>query len=149
MLRKDEDIVGTMLHDVAHLIRLRIDEALRPFELTRVAWLAIGIVAERDRLSQSQLAEALELGSPATGKLVDRLEQRGLVERLADPGDRRANQLTATAEAKRLLKELEPVGDAVREDVLQDFTAAELRQLARFLFRIKARLNARVKVDAA
>ena len=149
VLRKDEDIVGTMLHDVAHLIRLRIDEALKPFDLTRVAWLAIGIVVERDRLSQSQLAEALELGSPATGKLVDRLEHRGLVERLADPQDRRTNQLTATAEAKRLLNELEPVAGVIREDVLKGFTAAERHQLARFLFRIKAGLSGRVAVDAA
>lgn len=149
VLRKDDDIVGTMLHDVAHRIRLKIDGALRPFHLTRVAWLAIGIVAERGRLSQSQLAEALELGSPATGKLVDRLEERGLVERSSDPGDRRSNLVTLTAQARHLLGELEPLGESIREDVLRDLTAAERQQLGRLLARIKHRLGEREDETAA
>lgn len=140
MLRKGDDIVGTMLHDVAHRIRLKIDEALKPFDLTRVSWLAIGIVARHGRLSQSQLAEALELGSPSTGKLVDRLEERGLVERVRDPQDRRSNLLTVTEAARRLLKDLEPVGEDLREDVLQNLTLQEREHLSKMLVRIKERL---------
>ncbi len=140
MLRKGDDIVGTMLHDVAHRIRLKIDEALKPFDLTRVSWLAIGIVARHGRLSQSQLAEALELGSPSTGKLVDRLEERGLVERVRDPQDRRSNLLTVTEAARRLLKDLEPVGEDLREDVLQNLTLQEREHLSKLLVRIKERL---------
>lgn len=140
MLRKGDDIVGTMLHDVAHRIRLKIDEALKPFDLTRVSWLAIGIVAREGRLTQSQLAEALELGSPSTGKLVDRLEERGLVERVRDPQDRRSNLLTVTEAARRLLKDLEPVGEDLREDVLQNLTLQEREHLSKMLVRIKERL---------
>jgi len=140
VLRKGDDIVGTMLHDVAHRIRLKIDEALKPFDLTRVSWLAIGIVARHGRLSQSQLAEALELGSPSTGKLVDRLEERGLVERVRDPQDRRSNLLTVTEAARRLLKDLEPVGEDLREDVLQNLTLQEREHLSKMLVRIKERL---------
>jgi len=140
VLRKGDDIVGTMLHDVAHRIRLKIDEALKPFDLTRVSWLAIGIVARHGRLSQSQLAEALELGSPSTGKLVDRLEERGLVERVRDPQDRRSNLLTVTEAARRLLKDLEPVGEDLREDVLQNLTLQEREHLSKLLVRIKERL---------
>jgi DNA-binding MarR family transcriptional regulator len=151
LLRKDDDIVGTMLHDVAHRIRLKIDEALKPFDLTRVSWLAIGILAEQDRLSQSQLAGALELGPPATGKLVDRLEERGLVERLPDPADRRANLLSLTAPARQLVEDLGPVGEMIREEVLQDLSIAERQQLGRLLARVKQRLCARdsAKTDAA
>ena len=149
MLRKDDDIVGTMLHDVAHLIRLKVDEALKPFDLTRVAWLALGIIAENERLSQSQLAEALELGAPATGKLVDRLEDRGFVERIRHPDDRRSNLLTTTKEARRLLDELETVGHTLREDVLGKLTASERQELTRLLTIIKEKLNRRTETVAA
>ena len=149
MLRKGDDIVGTMLHDVAHRIRLKIDEALKPFDLTRVSWLAIGIVARQGRLSQSQLAEALELGSPSTGKLVDRLEERGLVERIRDPHDRRANLLTVTEAATRLLRDLEPVGDDLREDVLRNLTLEEREHLSKILLRIKERVTGRDESRAA
>ena len=138
-----------MLHDVAHRIRLKIDEALKPFDLTRVSWLAIGIVARQGRLSQSQLAEALELGSPSTGKLVDRLEERGLVERIRDPHDRRANLLTVTEAATRLLRDLEPVGDDLREDVLRNLTLEEREHLSKILLRIKERVTGRDESRAA
>lgn len=140
MLRKGDDILGTMLHDVAYRIRLKIDEVLKPFDLTRVSWLAIGIVARQGRLSQSQLAEALELGSPSTGKLVDRLEERGLVERVRDPQDRRSNLLTVTEAARRLLKDLEPVGEDLREEVLHNLTLQEREHLSKMLVLIKERL---------
>jgi DNA-binding MarR family transcriptional regulator len=149
VLRKDDDIVGTMLHDVAHTIRLTIDEALRPYDLTRVSWLAIGIVAEQDALSQTRLADALELGPPATGKLVDRLEDRGLIERLRDPGDRRSNLLRVTPEARRLLRDLAPVGDEIRERVLRDLGSEERAQLLDMLQRIKTGLSGAPGVRAA
>lgn len=140
MIRKKDDVVGSLIHDVAHQLRLRIDEVLRPYELTRVSWMAIGIVDQNDRLTQSELAARLELGTAATGKLVDRLEERGLVQRHDDPDDRRANLLSVTPEARELLERLKTVGEGLREEVLQDLGEAERQRLQRSLQKIKARL---------
>lgn len=141
MIYKTEDLVGTLFHDVAHLIRLRIDDELRPYELTRASWLAIGVVAKSNHLSQSELAEVLELGTAATGKVIDRLEERGLIERHADPDDRRTNRLTITEEARKLIKKLHPVSKRLRKEILQDLSEAEQRQLKTHLATIKARLS--------
>ena len=141
MIRKKADVVGSLLHDAAHLLRLRIDEALRPYDLTRVSWMAIGIIEQNEMLTQSDLAARLELGTAATGKLVDRLQERGLVERHDDPEDRRANLLAVTPGARDLLERLKSVGEALREEVLQDLGEAERRQLQRSLQKIKTRLT--------
>ncbi|MEO1138952.1 MAG: MarR family transcriptional regulator [Pseudomonadota bacterium] len=130
-----------MFHDIAHLIRLRMDEALKPYDLTRLKWLAMGIVADNEGLTQVRLAERLELKSAATGKLVDRLVARGLVERQPDPTDRRAHRLFATKKAENLLKDLEPLGDSIRESVLQGLNAEDVHGLTKTLQKIKTNLT--------
>ncbi|KNG94607.1 MarR family winged helix-turn-helix transcriptional regulator [Pseudaestuariivita atlantica] len=140
MIRKQNDIVGSLFQDIAHLIRQRIDNELQPFGLTRLKWLAIGLVQTTPGMTQSELAARLELKPAATGKLVDRLVSRELVERRADPGDRRVHRLFVTEKSDNLLIELEPVGTAIREDVLQDFGSKERKQLEDLLNRLKQRL---------
>lgn len=144
MIRKQNDPVGTLFHDIAHLIRLRMDEMLKPYDLTRLKWLAIGIVADDEGLTQVGLAERLELKSAATGKLVDRLVARGLVERRADPMDRRAHRLFATEKAENLLKELEPLGGAIRESVLSGLSDEDIHELTKTLQKIKTNLTSTV-----
>lgn len=142
MIRKQDDIVGSLFQDIAHLIRQRIDAELRPHELTRLTWLAIGVVQGHPGQTQTELAQRLELKNAATGKLVDRLVGRGLVIRKPDPGDRRVHRLFVTEKSDRLLDELTPVSDAIREDVLQDVGLAERADLERTLKKIKTRLTA-------
>ena len=142
MIRKQDDIVGTLFQDIAHLIRQRIDAELKPHGLTRLKWLAIGILQDKPGLTQSDLANRLELKPAATGRLVDRLVERGLVERRADPDDRRAYRLFITKKSDRLLEDLVPTGDAIREDVLEDLDPNERAQLAKTLTKIKERLVA-------
>src|SRR6185437_7564901 len=57
-------------------------------------------------LMQRELADALEIGAPATVALVDRMERDGLVARSAVPGDRRRNAVVLTPRARRLLTKL-------------------------------------------
>jgi DNA-binding MarR family transcriptional regulator len=129
-----------MFHDIAHLTRLRIDAALKPYGLTRLKWLAIGIIADNEGFSQADLASRLELRGAATGKLVDRLVERGLVERRMDISDRRAYRLFATQKSNALLLELEPMGEDLRQDILQGLDDEDIGALKSCLIKIKANL---------
>jgi DNA-binding MarR family transcriptional regulator len=124
ILRKKDDPVGSMCHDIAQLIRHKIDDILRPYGLTRLKWLAIGIIADTNGLPQAGLANRQEPKSAAAGKLVNRLLNRGLAERKSDPDDRRsdpddrrAHRLYPTGKPRALLAELEPLGEIVHDGV--------------------------------
>lgn len=140
MIRKQDDLVGSMFHDIAHLTRLKIDEALKPYGLTRLKWLAIGIISDNEGFSQAELASRLELKGAATGKLVDRLVERGLVERLSDISDRRAYRLFATRKSKALQRKLRPLGEALRQDILQGLSDEDVGFLKGSLTKIKENL---------
>jgi len=141
MITKHDDLLGTLIHDVAHLLRHEIDRRLRPYNLTRVKWLALGIIANRPELRQAELAQDLELGNAAVGRLVDRLEQRGFVIRKPDPDDRRAYRLTLTQTARHLLDQLKDTAAELRDDILNGFSASEVKTLNKGLNKLEENLK--------
>ena len=143
MITKHDDLLGTLIHDVAHLLRLDIDRRLDGHNLTRVKWLALGILNRKGALTQVELADVMELGSASVGRLVDRLVDRGFVERRQDPEDRRAYRLFLTKDALTLLGELDGIGAELRKDTLGALSEQEVSSLNSGLLKIKFNLQAR------
>lgn len=143
MITKQDDLLGTLIHDVAHLLRLDIDRRLMDHNLTRVKWLALGILQKRGALTQSELSERLELGAASVGRLVDRLEERGFVTREQDPEDRRSYRLMLTKTAISLLEDLEGTSASLREDTLKSLTETEVSSLNSGLLKLKKNLKSR------
>lgn len=141
MLKKNDDLVGTLIHDVAHLLRLDIDRRLKENDLTRVKWLALGIISRTPGLTQSELAMELELGHAATGRLLDRMVQRGFAERQQDENDRRTFRIFITDKALKLLDRLESTADDLRENALQGLDGNEINKLKLGLDKIKKNLK--------
>lgn len=141
MITKHEDLLGTLVHDVAHLLRHDIDNRLKHYNLTRVKWLALGIIEHRPNITQKGLAMELELGSASVGRLVDRLEARGFVLRKPATDDRRANCLSLKPEASEILAELKGVASAMRKDALKGLTTAEVKAVNSGILKIKQNLK--------
>ena len=56
----------------------------------------------RPGATQSELADMLEVEKATAGRMIDRMEKKGWVERRPDAGDRRVNRLHLTAEARKV-----------------------------------------------
>lgn len=141
MITKHEDLLGTLVHDVAHLLRHDIDSRVKRYNLTRVKWLALGIIEHRPNITQKNLAVELELGSATVGKLVDRLEARGFVSRIPAPNDRRAYCLNLEPAATELLKDLRGVASTMRKDALLGLSDDEIKAVNSGLMKIKQNLK--------
>jgi DNA-binding MarR family transcriptional regulator len=141
MITKHDDLLGTLVHDVAHLLRHEIDRRLKTHNLTRVKWLALGIIANNPNLTQAELALEMELGNAAVGRLVDRLEKRQFVIRKPDFNDRRAHCIVLTKPARNLLDQLNNTAANLRVDVLNDFTSEEIDTLNNGLNKLKRNLK--------
>lgn len=141
MITKHDDLLGTLIHDVAHLLRLEIDRRVQSWNLTRTKWLALGIIHMQPGLTQSALATELELGAAAVGRLVDRLVGRNFVERRSTKGDRRAYQLYLTPDAEALINELDGVAVQLRQDLLLGLADRDLACLLGGLQKLKGNLQ--------
>jgi DNA-binding MarR family transcriptional regulator len=95
---------------------------------------------EQAGLSQIEISRQLIMHrSNATG-LIDRLEQRGLLQRRATPGDRRAYRVVLTPAARRLLEEILPGYHRLAEQVWDNLPVARVKRLLADLSRLDSNI---------
>src|SRR3954471_9005475 len=97
--------------ETAHALRKAFDRLAVGLGVTRAQWKVLFKLTRTPGLRQVELAALLELEPITLCRIVDRLEEAGLVERVRDPEDRRAWRLHVTAQAQRLMDRLQAVGD--------------------------------------
>src|SRR5436853_1312302 len=95
-----------VLSDVARLMRTLADARARAHGMTRAQWMILVRLERQPGMSQNELAALIEVEPITVGRLIDRLEGRGLVERRPDASDRRIWRLHLTGDAAPVLKEI-------------------------------------------
>lgn len=122
MSPNDDDFIGYAFTDVARLLRTVFERRVRQYDLTRSQWVVIARIKTRPGLSQSEVADILEIEKASAGRLIDRMEAKGWIERRSDPNDRRINRLHLTERAERLHALIWPLAEATVEDSLSDLS---------------------------
>jgi DNA-binding MarR family transcriptional regulator len=138
----DEHYIGYSITDVSRLIRTVFERRVRRYGLTRAQWLVIARVHRMPGLSQSEVADLLEIEKAPAGRLIDRMEAKGWLERRGDPKDRRINRLHLTAKGERIHTAIWPIAEATVDEALVDLTGEERRKLTSLMKRVKLKLLA-------
>ena len=118
-----------LISDVGRLLRTYADQKARLHGMTRAQWAVLLRLERREGLKQSELAEALDIQPITLTRLVDRLCANGLIERRADPNDRRAKQLYLTPAARPLIDRIADRVEDLSDTVLDGIAPAELDQM--------------------
>ena len=140
---KIEDIsFGYLLSDVTLLVRKHFDRRASKFGLTRAQWRAVKVLNLREGLRQTELADFLEMEPIAVGRVIDRLQAAGFVERRPDPADRRAWRLHTTEQARSVVDDMEVIARGLRKDATAGISIDELQQALAVIARIKENLLA-------
>jgi len=131
---------GFLLNDVARLMRTVYDRRVKSLGLTRSQWWVLNHLFRGDGVTQTELAETLEIEKPTLGRLLDRLEAKGWVRREDDATDRRAWRVYLTDEVGPAMCELRAVAAELRRDALAGLSAAERERFVDTLLAIKSNL---------
>jgi len=141
MLREDlSRNFGFLLNDVARLLRTLYDRRIRELGLTRAQWWVLTHLFRADGITQTELAEVLEIEKPTLGRLLDRLESKGWVRRTHDSRDRRIWRVRLTKEVEPALRTMRAIAAELRRDALAGLSAAERERFVDSLLAIKANL---------
>ncbi|MEQ6902114.1 MarR family transcriptional regulator [Nocardioides sp. YIM 152588] len=120
----------------AHLRAQRLlSDGFAEHDLRPAHYRALAALAEGG-LSQAELGRRLMLDRKDVTLAVDHLAERGLVDRSADPADRRRNVVTLTDAGRALLPRLEHTLESVQREVLAPLTEEEARTLTHLLRRL-------------
>jgi DNA-binding MarR family transcriptional regulator len=109
--------------------------------MTRAQWVILARLARQAGLSQNELAAVCEVEPISVGRLIDRLESRGLVERRSDPGDRRIRRLHLLPAAQPVLEEIGRYRQELSGSLLNGVEGAAREALIEALLVIKNNLN--------
>ena len=134
--------VGHLLHRVRMEIlaavdrELAADEELGPMEVSSAQFIIIATLSMGGVKSASDLCKGISYDAGAMTRMIDRLEEKDLLRRSRDPGDRRLVNLELTEKGNAALPRMRDSSMRVLNRFLQGFTKAEARQLEAFLTRM-------------
>ncbi|UVO52254.1 MarR family transcriptional regulator [Sphingomonas sp. SUN019] len=134
------DSFGFLLSDVSRLMRRRFDERARTIGATRAQWRALTSISRNEGINQGGLADLLEVEPITLCRMVDRLEEAGLVERRRDPNDRRAWQLFLLPKSHPILESLRGMADELFVGALDGLSSRDQAHLSASLSRIRENL---------
>lgn len=136
------DSLGFLLSDVSRTIRRKFDERARLVGVTRQQWRALFVVSRNEGANQGVLADMLEVEPITLCRMIDRLEDSGLVERRRDPADRRAWQIFLTPKALPMIGQLKTIAEGLVDDALVGIPASTQAMMVDALELIRSNLNA-------
>lgn len=137
-----ERSLGLLLADINRLVRREFDRRVRPLGLTRAQWMFLFHLSRQPGVSQSELAEQLQVEKISVSRQAGRLQRAGWIERRDDAKDRRAYHLFLTPRAARVVDKLDDMATGLRTDYLRGLPAARRSALVADLTRIKTNLLA-------
>ena len=123
--------------ETAHALRKAFDRLAVGLGVTRAQWKVLFKLTRRPGLKQVELADMLDLEPITLCRIVDRLEEAGLVERARDPEDRRAWKLHVTAQAKPLVDKLQAVGAELVGHAFSGIDPEEIEITRKVLARVR------------
>ena len=132
--------IGYLIADLTRLFGRVFDRRAAHLGLTRAQWRALKRIHDRQGLSQVELADELDMEPIAVGRVVDRLQKAGFVERRADPDDRRRWRLYLRPQAMQVMGDIAEVSATLRAEALEGLPADEIEAMLRALLHLRENL---------
>jgi len=133
--------IGYLIADLSRLYGRVFDRRAAHLGLTRVQWRALKRIHQAEGISQTALAELMDMEPIAVGRVIDRLQKAGFVERRGDPNDRRVWRLHLSSQSTQIMDAIEQVSAGVRKDSLAGVDPEQLQTTLKVLSQIRETLS--------
>jgi DNA-binding MarR family transcriptional regulator len=134
----EDESLAELFWSVARRLRHKSHESLQPWGITPGQARALSVLARHGTMRPSELSEHLKIAPRSATEVVDGLEERGLVERLPDPADRRATLVEVTPSGRTLAEKIRAERSSQGERFFAALPPADRAELARILAALRA-----------
>ena len=117
------------LAETSRTLRRHFDRRASQLGVTTAQWRALAWLGHEPGMKQVELADRLDVEPITAGRIVDRLEEAGLVERQADPVDRRVWRLALTEKAMPIFERLGAIAEDMAEQAFAGLEMEEIDQI--------------------
>ena len=137
------------ISETAHALRKAFDRRACGMGVTRAQWKVLFRLERQPGLRQIELADMLDIEPITLSRIVDRLEEAALVERVADPADRRAWRLHVTARAQPLIEKLRAVADDMVSEAFAGIDLKDIEITRQVLGRVRENASRTAPINRA
>ncbi len=142
MLRYDFDqSLSYWVCSTAHAVERALNEELMPHGITYRQWQVLAWLALKGELSQTELADLMQIEAPTLAGIVDRMERDGWLVRRECPGDRRKKLISATERVEPVWETIAAAARRVRAVATGDYTPEQVSMLIGMLRTIQQNLG--------
>jgi DNA-binding MarR family transcriptional regulator len=127
--------------ETAHALRKSFARRVVNVGVTGAQWKVMLKLMLKPGIRQAELADMLDVEPITLSRLIDRLEEAGLVERSADPADRRAWRLNVTAKAKPVVAKLRAIADEMTGDAFAGIDRKDIETMRRVMAQVRENLG--------
>lgn len=120
------DEFAFLLEEVPRVLRKAFDESIAQFGLSRTQWRTLAYLIKTEGMTQTELANCLELERATIGLTIDHLEKLEFVERRSAEGDRRVWRIFLRPKAIDIIPELRKEANAVYQKMFKGVSNADL-----------------------
>lgn len=128
---------GFLMHDTTRLMNRYYDRRVRIYGITRTQWTLLTYLSRYEGVSQTKLAEYMDLAPMTLTRQIDKLEREGLLDRRQDPQDRRTNLIFLTEKSQPLMNHMHEIAVEAKEAALKNFNEDEREILRDYLVRMR------------
>lgn len=140
--------IGYLIGHTRKALLEEMDRELAPLDVTGAQFIIISQLARGRATTAAEFCKGMVYDPGAMTRLLDRLEQKGLVNRSRLPGDRRRVTLELTDAGKALCPKMNAIVVRVLNHFLTGFSKSEVRELEGFLHRMLANANQESRLSA-
>jgi MarR family transcriptional regulator, transcriptional regulator for hemolysin len=134
------ELLAWEIGETAHALRRAFDRRAAELGVTRAQWRVLAHLGRGPGQRQVELADRMDIEPITLCRIVDRLEDGGLVERRRDPADRRAWRLYLTKKAEPLLEKLHRLADIMSDEAFADMDGTVIATVRSALAEIRSNL---------
>jgi DNA-binding MarR family transcriptional regulator len=132
-----EESLSETFWGVSRQLRQLTRQALEPWEITPGQSRALTVLMRHGTMRLRELSEHLRIAPRSTTEVVDALQERGLVQRRPDPGDRRATLIALTDRGAAAGTAIQAAREVEAERFFGDLSDADRADLARILRQLR------------
>lgn len=137
---KPPDTMDFLVANICHLHRIRADQLLEKLGLYRGQPPVLFALWDQEGLTQSELADRLQVSPPTITKMLQRMEKSGFIYRKMDPKDQRVSRVYLTEPGRAVQSKVEETWQTMEAETFADFTMEERVLLRRFLLQMRENL---------
>ncbi|MBP1764033.1 MAG: transcriptional regulator, MarR family [Firmicutes bacterium] len=141
MMINELDTIGFFISRTQSKLQKRFLQQLKPYGVTPEQWVLFARLSEKEGISPTELSKTSLRDKPYTTRLIDKLEDRGLIRREESQNDKRSSLIYLTKEGNELSKEIFSIITELNQWVIGTMSGEEVMQLKFLLNKLYAHVK--------